>query len=114
MNFPNSPSENDTYTLGSKTWQYDGNAWFLTAKTITTANIPESGNLYYTDVRAFANLSSATTTSLTEGDNLYFTNTRAVYALTGGEQVSIDSNGLITSTVTQSESGFNPFLLAGM
>ena len=89
MNFPNSPSENDTYTLGSRTWQYDGNAWFLTAKTITTANVPESGNLY-------------------------FTNTRAVYALTGGEQVSIDSNGLITSTVTQSESGFNPFLLAGM
>ena len=49
MNFPNSPSENDTYTLGSKTWQYDGNAWFLTAKTITTANVPESGNLYFTN-----------------------------------------------------------------
>ena len=69
MNFPNSPSTNDTYTLGSRTWQYDGNAWFLTVKTISTANVPESGNLY-------------------------FTNARAVAAV--------------------GETGFNPFLLAGM
>ena len=48
---------------------------------LTTANVAEVTNLYYTDVRAFANLSSATTTSLSEGTNLYFTAARAIGAL---------------------------------
>ena len=48
---------------------------------LTTANVAEVTNLYYTDARAFANLSSATTTSLSEGTNLYFTAARAIGAL---------------------------------
>lgn len=45
---------------------------------LDTDGISEGTNLYYTNVRAFANLLSATTTSLSEGTNLYFTNTRAI------------------------------------
>lgn len=30
IDFPNSPSTNDTYTVGSKTWTYDGEKWVLT------------------------------------------------------------------------------------
>ena len=29
INFPNSPSVNDTYTLGTRTWKWTGNAWQL-------------------------------------------------------------------------------------
>jgi hypothetical protein len=29
LNFPSSPQVNDTYTLGTKTWRYDGDAWLL-------------------------------------------------------------------------------------
>ena len=48
-------------------------------KGITTGNVSEAtGSLYFTNVRAFANLLNATTTSLSEGTNLYFTNTRAI------------------------------------
>ena len=53
------------------------------AADLTTANVSEVTNLYYTDVRSFANLTSASTTSLQEGTNLYFTNARAVSALEG-------------------------------
>lgn len=53
------------------------------AADLTTANVVEVTNLYYTDVRAFANLTSASTSSLQEGTNLYFTNARAVAALEG-------------------------------
>lgn len=43
---------------------------------------------------------SSTTSNVTEGVNLYFTNTRAVSALTGGSGISIESNGLISSSVS--------------
>jgi hypothetical protein len=31
INFPNSPTLNQTHTVGSKTWQWNGTAWVLTA-----------------------------------------------------------------------------------
>lgn len=41
-----------------------------------------------------------TTSNISESGNLYFTNTRAVSSLTAGTGISIASNGRITSTVT--------------
>lgn len=29
IDFPNSPTNGDKYTVGTKTWQYDGTAWNL-------------------------------------------------------------------------------------
>ena len=29
LDFPNTPSVNDTYTSGGKTWQYNGSAWVV-------------------------------------------------------------------------------------
>ncbi len=29
LDFPNSPSNNDTYNAGGKTWLYNGSAWVL-------------------------------------------------------------------------------------
>lgn len=58
----------------------DSTAFALDAD-LTTANVSEVTNLYFTDARVFANLSSASTTSLAEGNNLYFTAARAIGAL---------------------------------
>ena len=30
-NFPDSPATNETYTVGSNTWLYDGEKWVLVA-----------------------------------------------------------------------------------
>lgn len=112
--------------------------------TLTTSNINESGNLYYTNARVYSNVSqigyltaaslagyatnsqlsayattaqlgvyatnaqisgfattgSLTTANVSEVTNLYFTNTRAVGALTAGNQIIINSNGLISANVT--------------
>ena len=124
--------------------------------TLTTANIAESSNLYFTNARVYsnvvsigyatvshvsneianlvnsapatldtlnelanalgndasfstsiinslatkANTASLTTANVTELTNLYFTNTRAINAFTEGTGINIDSNGLISSTVT--------------
>ena len=74
---------------------------------LTTANIAENGNLYYTDNRVWANvganignlnnwLSTLTTTGVAEGANLYFTNTRARAAVGTANSASLiyyEANG---------------------
>ena len=59
-------------------------------------------SLYATNVQISlkADISDLTTTNVSEVTNLYFTNTRAIGALTAGSGMSIDSNGLLVSTVT--------------
>lgn len=47
------------------------------AVVLTTANITENTNLYYTDARFDTRFGTKSTTNLTEGTNLYFTNARA-------------------------------------
>jgi hypothetical protein len=56
LNFPTSPSTNDEYSFGGKTWVYNGAGWALKSIPLTTANVNESGNLYYTDARVYANV----------------------------------------------------------
>ena len=87
--------------------------------TLTTTNINEGTNLYFTNSRSIYALTAGsgieiasngritanvagggtgpyTTDNVTEGSNLYFTNTRVVYALTAGNGVNIAANGRIT------------------
>ena len=37
LNFPNNPVTNDTYTIGSRTYKYNGQAWDLTPAGVTRA-----------------------------------------------------------------------------
>lgn len=39
MNFPNSPALNDTYTLGSKTWKWNGVAWDLQSTALASSHV---------------------------------------------------------------------------
>jgi len=58
---------------------------------LTTSNVAEGGNLYYTNTRVYANVSplldlkanvvDLTTSNVTEGTNLYYSNTRANAAI---------------------------------
>lgn len=47
------------------------------AVSLSTSNISEGTNLYYTDARFDTRLATKSTTNLSEGTNLYFTNARA-------------------------------------
>ena len=89
MALPLNPNINDTYVIGSKTYRWDGNAW-------TRSNLAEVESV----LLPYALDTDLTTSNVVETANLYFTNTRAVYALTAGAGITIASNGRITSTVT--------------
>ena len=41
IDFPNSPTVNDTFTSGNTTWQYDGVSWSLvqSAQSIATGSV---------------------------------------------------------------------------
>ena len=60
LNFPSTPSVNDTYTLDNKTWKYNGTAWDLvssrytlgvstyTSETSITPNLSTTGTIIVT------------------------------------------------------------------
>jgi hypothetical protein len=43
ISFPASPELNDTYTVGSRTWKWNGTVWQLQPRILTTADISDAG-----------------------------------------------------------------------
>ena len=87
MSFPTNPTTGDIYVYSGKTFRWSGVAWVKIAVSpaITTANVAEV-------------------------TNLYFTNTRAISALTGGQGVNIAANGLLTGAVQYSNTDVQLYL----
>lgn len=88
---------------------------------VTTSNITELTNLYFTNTRVYsnvitigyatnsnvalkANVSDLTTSNVTEGTNQYFSNARVVAALSAGQNITLDANGRINSIASGSGS----------
>ena len=69
---------------------------------LTTANLAESGNLYFTNDRVWSNVVASITTSyVPEGANLYFTNARVYAAVTGNLALKANVTDLTTSNVSE-------------
>jgi len=119
-------------TTTSKPEIYSGSAWTdvgggvesVNSATgvvvLTTANIAENTNLYYTDARADARIAAADTDDLSEGStNLYFTTARANSAfdgrLSGSTGVTV-SNGAVSigqDVATSTSPTFQNLTLSG-
>jgi hypothetical protein len=39
IDFPNSPTTNDTYTVGSRTWTWTGSIWELKANSVGAGSV---------------------------------------------------------------------------
>ena len=67
---------------------------------LTTSNVAEGSNLYFTTARVNATVQPFLTTANvveTANNNLYFTNARVVSALIAGQNITIEANGRISS-----------------
>jgi hypothetical protein len=74
--------------------------------TLTTTDVAEGTNLYYTQARFNSAFDAKTTTDLTEGTNLYFTNARAQAAITGTAPISVVSGNVSISQAGASTNGY--------
>ncbi len=116
MAFPTSPNTGDLYTVGTKTYRFDGTDWTkvgyfkgnLVSNSIVSFMIQDgaiNSSKLNSSVTSFlatkfqnSQLGTITTTTVTEGNKLYFTNTRAISAVTAGVGVNVTANGMITHT----------------
>jgi hypothetical protein len=73
---PNASLTNSSITINSQSVALGASV------TLTTTNIAEGTNLYWTDARFDTRFSTKTTTNLAEGSNLYYTQTRFNTAFT--------------------------------
>lgn len=103
ITFPSSPSTNQTYTVGSKTWIYNGYAWDLqlanAAVIFAQANAAfdkaNSANVLAQAAYNTANTANSTdytTISVTSGT---YGNSSAI------PQVTVDANGRVSAITTQ-------------
>lgn len=75
----------------------------FTAK--STTNLTEGTNLYYTQARFDTAFTAKSTTNLSEGTNLYYTNVRALAAITGGATTILTSNLTTSKALVSDGSG---------
>lgn len=81
IDFPNSPSTNQTYTVGATTWTYDGEKWVVTTSgrtgpsavvvSDTAPSVPSSGTLWYnsTNGKTYAYYTDSTSSQWVEVGN---------------------------------------------
>lgn len=100
---------------------YDGTAWQKVDNTdavssvngqtgavsLTTSNISEGSNLYYTAARFNSAFSGKTTTDLTEGTNLYYTSTRFDSAFSAKTTSNLTEGSNLYYTAARFNSAFS-------
>jgi chaperonin cofactor prefoldin len=108
INFPASPAVNDIYTLGNRSWKFNGVAWALVPRT-SDAILEGSTNLYFTESRvasapAVTGLDSRLTTAEGEIDSLQ----SGLAGEISDRAAAIDT---ITARVANIESNLDPVAL---
>jgi hypothetical protein len=101
INFPSNPTTGDVYSFQGRIWRWNGVSWRTIASSYSGNVIiigGSSGNVV--SVNGQTGIVTLSTANVAEYGNLYFTNSRAIGALTAGAGISIASNGRITSTAT--------------
>ena len=73
---------------------------------LTTSDVAEGTNLYYTQARFDSAFAAKSTTNLTEGTNLYFTTARAQAAISGTAPISVASGVVSISQSGPSTNGY--------
>jgi len=130
MNFPSSPTLNQTYTLGTKTWVWNGSAWDLQINSLTYTPLATAtssdGSIVVSQVGAnidlivseaspastlLAAVRNTTGATLTKGTAVYIsgaTGQRSTVskALATGDATSAQTLGLITADLANNSNGY--------
>lgn len=128
LNFPSSPTTNDTYSFGDKVWRYNGYGWGLLG--IKAGNYNSRSYTGNGVANVFAVTSGVTANSLIVSENgvvqepivdYNVTNTTLTFTTAPANGVKViihelgfpEANGTSTSA-SSAEPTIHPFMLAGM
>ena len=89
LNFPNSPSVDDTFTDGTTTWQWDGTSWNVVAGAGISAEAPDVFKTFTAD--------SGTTTADAEDDSFAIVGGTDITTAISGDQVTINFTGSVAT-----------------
>ena len=130
MNFPSSPTLDQTYTLGSKTWVWNGSAWDLQINSLTYTPLASAtssdGSIVVTQTgdnidlvvseaspasTLLAAVRNTTGATLTKGTAVYISGATGQIstvskALATGDATSAQTLGLITSNLANNSNGY--------
>ena len=95
LDFPSSPSLNDTYQLGNKTWKWNGSAWQLIGEFIDVAGVYDHANGAFDLANGTATIANTDVTQVSISAGSYG-NSTAIPSLT------LAANGRVTAITTAS------------
>lgn len=95
LDFPSSPSLNDIYQIGNKTWKWNGEAWQLQGEFYNVGSIYDHANGAFDLANGTASIANTDVTNVSVNSGTYG-NTTAIPSLT------IAANGRITAVTTVS------------
>lgn len=93
LDYPSSPSVNDVYTFNGKTWTWDGTAWVFQTVPLTTANVAELSNLYFTNARVSVALTMQTLSNASFSGNVVVSHIKGKHQDSTGNVLLIKDSG---------------------
>ena len=107
LDFPDSPSTNDTYSAGGKTWYYDGTGWTL--RSVLTANGTITTNQIADDAVTSAKIAADTIVAADIADTTITAAKIADNTITAGKIANATiTNSQLASGVAAANLGFTP------
>ncbi len=106
IDFPSSPTANQTYAYSGRTWKWNGEGWALTTDALVTSASIEDGTIVNIDISASAGIADTKLATISTAGKVSNSATTATSANTASAIVARDSSGNFTAgTITAALNG---------
>ena len=98
LTFPSSPSVNDTYTDGARTWQWNGTSWKIVTGALGTGSVGSTeladGSIVNADINAAAAIALSKLATSTAGNIIVYNASGVPTSVAESGDITIDSSGV--------------------
>jgi len=98
LTFPSSPSANQTYTDGARTWQWNGTSWKIVTGALGTGSVGSTeladGSIVNADINAAAAIALSKLATSTAGNIIVYNASGVPTSVAESGDITIDSSGV--------------------